>query len=99
MLVETFLQDCSAEVGRDAGLRLARQSLSVLQQPVQAAAWQQVASTYLLCTEDRGTPVAAQREFARRAGAVVEMDVGHHPFLSQPEAVADLILGLPLALT
>lgn len=98
-LVKTFLQDCSAEVGRDAGLRLARQSLSVLQQPVQAAAWQQVASTYLVCTQDRGTPVAAQREFARRAGAVVEMDVGHHPFLSQPEAVAELILGLPLALT
>ena len=59
-----------------------------------ASAWQQVPSTYLVCTEDRGTPVAAQREFARRANTVVEFDTGHHPFLSQPDAVADLISSL-----
>jgi hypothetical protein len=35
-----------------------------------------------------------QREFARRAGSVVELDAGHHPFLSQPAAVRDLILAL-----
>jgi len=35
-----------------------------------------------------------QREFARRAGRVVELDAGHHPFLSQPAAVVDLLLDL-----
>jgi hypothetical protein len=35
-----------------------------------------------------------QREFATRAGSVVELDAGHHPFLSQPAAVVDLILAL-----
>jgi pimeloyl-ACP methyl ester carboxylesterase len=53
-----------------------------------------VPSTYLVCAEDRGTPLDRQREFAAKAGAVVELDSGHHPFLSQPAAVRDLVLSL-----
>ncbi|WP_138759615.1 alpha/beta fold hydrolase [Modestobacter altitudinis] len=94
LLTDTFLQDCP-EVAADAGRRLARQSLSIVGQPVTAAAWQHVPSTYLVCAQDRGTPASAQRDFARRAGAVVELDTGHHPFLSQPQAIADLLGGLP----
>ena len=93
-LAQTFLQDCDAEIQRDALDKTARQSLAVVGQPVQAAAWQHVPSTYIVCTEDRGTPVDLQREFAGRAGSVVELDAGHHPFLSQPGAVRDLVLGL-----
>jgi pimeloyl-ACP methyl ester carboxylesterase len=93
-LAETFLQDCDLGIQRQATGKTARQSLAVLAQPVQSAAWQQVASTYLVCAEDRGTPAELQRQFARRAGSVVELDAGHHPFLSQPAAVRDLILGL-----
>ncbi len=74
--------------------KTARQSLAVLEQPVQAAAWQHLPSTYLLCAEDRGTLAESQRRFATRAGSVVELDAGHHPFLSQPAAVRDLILAL-----
>jgi pimeloyl-ACP methyl ester carboxylesterase len=90
----TFLQDCDAGVQRSALERTARQSLAVLDAPVRAAAWQDVPSTYLVCAGDRGTPADRQRTFAERAGRVVELDAGHHPFLSQPEAVRDLILGL-----
>jgi pimeloyl-ACP methyl ester carboxylesterase len=93
-LAETFLQDCDQEIQRAAVDKTARQSLSVLEQPVKSAAWQQTASTYLVCAEDRGTPADRQREFARRAATVVEVDAGHHPFLSQPAAVRDLILSL-----
>jgi pimeloyl-ACP methyl ester carboxylesterase len=93
-LAETFLQDCDPEIQRQASDKTARQSLAVLEQPVQAAAWQHLASTYLVCAEDRGTPVDLQREFAGRAGSVVELDAGHHPFLSQPAAVRDLVLSL-----
>jgi pimeloyl-ACP methyl ester carboxylesterase len=93
-LADTFLQDCGPEIQRQAMDRTARQSLAVLQQPVRSAAWQHVASTYLVCAEDRGTPAERQREFARRAGSVVELDAGHHPFLSQPAAVRDLVLSL-----
>lgn len=93
-LVETFLQDCDPGIQRESLGKTARQSLAVLGQPVQAAAWQQVATTYLVCTEDRGTPADRQREFAARAGRIVELDAGHHPFLSQPAAICDLVLGL-----
>ncbi len=93
-LAETFLQDCDASIQREAMARTARQSLAVLQQPTQSAAWHRIASTYLVCAQDRGTPPDRQREFARRAGRVVELETGHHPFLSQPAAVRDLILAL-----
>ena len=93
-LAETFLQDCDPEIQREAAGKLARQSLAVLEQPVQSAAWQDKPSTYLICGQDRGTPADRQREFASRAGNVVELGTGHHPFLSQPAAVRDLVLGL-----
>jgi pimeloyl-ACP methyl ester carboxylesterase len=93
-LAETFLQDCDVEIQREASEKTARQSLAVLEQPVRSAAWQHLPSTYLLCAGDRGTPREAQRRFAARAGDVVELDAGHHPFVSQPGVVRDLILSL-----
>ena len=93
-LAETFLQDCAPEIQRQAMDKTAQQSLAVLEQPVQQAAWQHVASTYLVCARDRGTSADLQREFAARAGRDVELAAGHHPFLSQPAAVRDLIVGL-----
>lgn len=93
-LAETFLQDCDPAIQKDAETRTARQSLSVLEQPVQSAAWQHLPSTYLVCAEDRGTPAELQREFAARAGNVVEFNSGHHPFLSQPTAMCELVLSL-----
>jgi len=93
-LAETFLQDCDAELQRESVHRTALQSVSVLGQPVRTAAWKQLPTTYLVCAQDRGTPAAAQRAFAERADAVTELEAGHHPFLSQPAAVRDLILAL-----
>jgi pimeloyl-ACP methyl ester carboxylesterase len=93
-LAETFLQDCDSEIQAQAETRTAQQSLAVIGAPVASAAWQQVPSTYLVCADDRGTPAERQRAFAERATHVVEIDSGHHPFLSQPAAVRDLILGL-----
>ncbi|MEU7159656.1 alpha/beta hydrolase [Streptomyces chrestomyceticus] len=94
LLANTFLQDCDPEIQVQAAAHLARQSVQVTGQPVGAAAWQQVPSTYLICAQDRGTPPRLQREFARRAGSVVELDAGHHPFLSRPAEVRDLLLSL-----
>jgi pimeloyl-ACP methyl ester carboxylesterase len=90
-LAGTFLQDCDAEIQRLGLEKTAHQSLAVLAQPVRAVAWPDVPTTYLVCADDRGTPAERQREFARRAGTVVELDAGHHPFLSQPAAVRDLL--------
>lgn len=94
LLADTFLQDCDPEDQAEAANHLARQNVQVAGEPVKAAAWQQVPSTYLVCAQDRGTPPHLQREYARRAGSVVELDAGHHPFLSRAAAVRDLVLGL-----
>ena len=48
-------------------------------------------STYLVCAQDNGHLGALQREFARGAGRVVELVAAHHPFLSQPADVRDLM--------
>ena len=92
--VETFLQDCPPDVATEAENHLSRQTLSVTQAPVTESAWHHVPVTYLVCAQDRGTPAEAQRQFAQRANHVVEIDAGHHPFLSQPDVVAELIVGL-----
>ncbi|MFJ9523716.1 alpha/beta hydrolase [Kitasatospora sp. NPDC101801] len=94
LLVDTFLQDCAPEIQAGAAEHLARQSVQVTGQPVGAAAWQHLPSTYLVCAQDSGTPARLQREYARRAGTVVELDAGHHPFLSRPEVLRDLVLSL-----
>ena len=94
LFAETFVQDCPPDLVREGATRLVRQTLSVTQQPVQTAGWQNLPTTYLVCTEDLGTPAAAQREFAQRADKVIEVKAGHHPFLSQPQVVADIIESL-----
>jgi len=93
-IAATFLQDCDSDIQREAADKTAWQSLAVLGQPVQSAAWRQLTTTYLVCADDMGTAPELQRDFARRADHVVEMEAGHHPFLSRPADVCDLILRL-----
>ena len=55
-------------------------------------AWRTKPSWYLLTTEDRMIPPAAQRTMSERAGAtVVEARGSHSIYVSQPAAVAALI--------
>ncbi|GAA3931160.1 alpha/beta hydrolase [Microbacterium soli] len=93
-LVETFLQDCPTDIQSQAFEHLSAQSVRVTAQPVAAASWQAIPTTYVVCSQDRGTPAELQRRYAQRADAVVELDTGHHPFLSQPEAIRDLLVSL-----
>ena len=89
---DVFAQDCPPDVVEGGKARLVPQSMAVLQAPVRAAGWRELPTTYLVCADDRGTPASSQREFARRAGTVVEVATGHHPFLSQPDVVAALVV-------
>jgi pimeloyl-ACP methyl ester carboxylesterase len=55
-------------------------------------AWQNKPSWYLVATDDRMIPPAAQRSMSKRAGSsVVEVKGSHAVYVSQPEAVAELI--------
>ena len=55
-------------------------------------AWKAKPSWYLVVTEDKMIPPAAQRVMAKRAGsAVVEVNGSHAIYVSQPQVVAALI--------
>jgi pimeloyl-ACP methyl ester carboxylesterase len=60
--------------------------------PITDPAWRTRPSWYLVTTEDRMIPPAAQRTMSQRAGStVVEVAASHSVYLSQPAAVATLI--------
>jgi len=55
-------------------------------------AWASKPSWYLVATDDRMIPPAAQRAMSKRAGSsVVEVKGSHAVYVSQPETVAELI--------
>ena len=55
-------------------------------------AWRRKPSWYLVTTEDRMIPPAAQRTMSQRTGAtIVEVAASHSVYVSQPRATADLI--------
>ena len=66
--------------------------LVALNGAVTEPAWKSKPSWYLVATDDRMIPPDAQRGMAKRAGAtVVESKGSHAVYVSQPEAVAELI--------
>ena len=73
------------------------QSLTAYTQPPSAVAWRTIPSTYVVCTNDASLPVARQRAFAMQASDVVDLPTGHHPMLTRPELVADLLEQLAAA--
>ncbi len=67
-------------------------AVEALSGAVTEPAWRAKPSWYLVSTEDRMIPPDAQRSMAKRAGSeVVEVKGSHAVYVSQPEAVADLI--------
>ncbi len=59
---------------------------------VSEPAWRTKPSWYLVATDDRMIPPAAQRFMAQRAGAKVAENAGSHAiYVSQPDAVAAII--------
>src|SRR5262245_46443011 len=66
--------------------------LDALNGAVTQPAWQSKPSWYLVATDDRMIPPPAQRAMSKRAGSsVVEARGSHAIYVSQPEAVANLI--------
>jgi pimeloyl-ACP methyl ester carboxylesterase len=68
-------------------------TLAALQEPATAAAWKKIPSWYLVATEDRNIPPAAERWMAKRARAhTVTVRAPHAVSVSDPAPVTDLIL-------
>ena len=66
--------------------------LDALGGPITDPAWRTKPSWYMVTTEDRMIPPAAQRTMSQRAGSTVaEVAASHSVYVSQPAAVAGLI--------
>ena len=66
--------------------------VEALQGTVSRPAWRSRPSWYLVATDDHMIPPPAQRTMAERAGAVIVEAAGSHSiYVSQPQAVAELI--------
>ncbi|SHH78453.1 alpha/beta fold hydrolase [Streptomyces sp. 3214.6] len=68
-------------------------TLAALQEKATAAAWKQIPSWYLVATEDRNIPPAAEQWMAERAHAhTVRVHAPHAVAVSDPGPVTELIL-------
>jgi pimeloyl-ACP methyl ester carboxylesterase len=66
--------------------------VNALNGTISEPAWKAKPSWYLVTTEDKMIPPDAQRQMAKRAGAmIVEVKSSHSVFVSHPQAVATLI--------
>ena len=99
-----FRESFAADVSADAAAFMADSQvpwgLEALDGAVTAPAWKTKPSWYLVSTDDKMIPPDAQRAMSRRAGAtVVESKGSHAVYVSQPQAVADLIAKAANAVT
>jgi pimeloyl-ACP methyl ester carboxylesterase len=91
-----FYNDCDPGQVSSAVAALKPHSYQTLFSPCTYAAWRDVPSTYLYCTQDAAIPLAVQKqmveETAKGTGMKTELvDASHSPFISQPEALARTI--------
>jgi len=91
-----FASSFAADVDADKAAFMAASQLpwgvDALTGPISEPAWKRKPSWYLVATEDKMIPPAAQRLMSKRAGAtVVEHSGSHAIYVSQPQAVTALI--------
>jgi pimeloyl-ACP methyl ester carboxylesterase len=91
-----FADSFAADVSADAAAFMADSQvpwgLEALAGTVSEAAWRAKPSWYLVSTEDKMIPPAAQRAMSTRAGStVVEVKGSHAVYVSQTQSVAALI--------
>jgi pimeloyl-ACP methyl ester carboxylesterase len=91
-----FAASFAADVAADKAEFMANSQVpwgvDALNGAVTEPAWKAKPSWYLVATDDRMIPPAAQRAMSKRAGSsVVEVKGSHAVYVSQPEAVAELI--------
>ena len=89
-----FYDGCSADVTAWALERVRPMHMGGGPVVPPRVAWKTTPSTYVVCTQDRAIPPEHQRRMAARATDIVEWDTGHSPFLTEPQLVTQLLVGL-----
>jgi len=89
----SFAADVSAEKAAFMADSQVPWGVGALTGAITVPAWKSKPSYYLVATEDRMIPPPAQKAMSARAGAtVVEVAGSHAVYVSQPQAVADLMV-------
>jgi pimeloyl-ACP methyl ester carboxylesterase len=93
---DLFAASFAADVAPEKALFMANSQVPwgvvALNGAVTRPAWQSKPSWYMVATDDRMIPPPAQRAMSKRAGSsVVEVKGSHAVYVSQPEAVGELI--------
>jgi pimeloyl-ACP methyl ester carboxylesterase len=87
-----FFNDLPDDVAHANAARLVAQATKPFSDTVTRVAWKDVPTSYLITERDTVFPLFAQEALSGRAGSAVHrLDTSHSPFLSQPDATADLI--------
>jgi pimeloyl-ACP methyl ester carboxylesterase len=86
-----FYADCTVGVQTAAIARLQLQTASCLAESNSVAAWHNVHSVYIRCTEDRALDPELQHVLADRIGNRQDWQGSHSPFFSQPGRVVNLL--------
>ncbi len=92
--VSALYHDCEPRDVEFALARLRPESVSALAGIATQAAWEDIPSTYVVCTDDRAIAPELQRRLAARTGEIIEWPTSHSPFFSRPELVVDLLAGI-----
>lgn len=91
---EVFYADVEDQLARASEDRLGLQSIPSFADPLTAAAWGGIPSTYVVCEQDQAIPLPAQEAMSARAGTVHRMPTSHSPFLSRPDDLAAILIDL-----
>ena len=87
-----FFGDIAPDEADAASARLTSQATRAFLDPVTDVAWRDRPTTYVVTERDAIFPLEAQTALAARSSSeVVRLDTSHSPFLSQPDAVADIV--------
>ena len=95
-----FYQDLDDETVAELAKELQPQSLGAFWSTTTHAAWRHIPTTYILCTADVPTTVAATQylvDSAKASGShridnLIKIDTGHSPFISKPEWTANTLI-------
>jgi pimeloyl-ACP methyl ester carboxylesterase len=83
--------DADAAFLRDSQVPI---NMAIFGAPLTQAAWRSKPSWFVVATQDRAIDPRLLRQQAERIGAAItEVEASHVPFLTQPQAVADVIDG------
>ena len=91
LIRHAFYHQCTDEDYERALGELVRDEAAITFAPPRDTAYSKIATTYVVCTEDRALLAEGQRELARNADRVVEWETDHSPFLSAPHLMVDLL--------